>query len=435
MTYMRFNPGTIVEIRGADYRPTYANGRIQLTHTITGEVFRYEQPNGTFELPTTAQFSMMRACGDAVTKTARSSDPIRNYNEVSEWTRDQACDISPRVLRMAMICQILDENGVPNGRKATEKAIDKYWTLELINVFGAAPSADSVKKARQKRGRVGDRHPRHMVPLTGRIVSSPSQYREDQQLLWLCVLDGRKEGRKPTDILADYTYQLSLVHEGRHPSFAKPAQPYKRYSLRTVQRYFNALESDKTLATKIEEEAFKQDWSGAGKPLTVDFVMQYVIVDHTWLDVHVVCPALQMVLGRPWLTLAIDVKSRAVVGWTITFGDPSNWSVAEIMRRIVLPKRPPLAMASRYPILSVLCGKPGGLILDNAPEFRSHTLEAAARDAGFSVRFCPVKQPTYRAIGERAIQTINDQASRLLPGQTLTLNDARNRPASVVLPG
>lgn len=425
MPHIRFSPGAVIDVRGAEYRPAYAHGRIQLSHTITGEIFKYEQKDGSLELPTVEQFQLMQHCGDAVTRMPRSSDEIRNYNDAAEWTRDQAGEISARALRMATACQILDERGVPQGIGAIEVALQDCWTPALASQFGPKPSASSVKNWRKSRGSIGNRHPRHMVPLSGRHIMRPQEGGINQQLLWTCVLEGRKAGRTVADIHADYSYQLSLVNDGRHPSIDKPREPFGICSERTVRRRFNELESDKTLATSIEAEAVKQDWSGAGKPLTADFVMQHVIVDHTRLDVHVVCPALQMVLGRPWLTLAIDVKSRAIVGHLITFHDPSGWSVSEILRRIVLPKRPPPAMASRYPVLAMLCGKPGCLILDNAVEFRSHTLEAAARDAGFSVRFCPIKQPTYRAIGERAIKTLNDQITRLLPGRALTLNDAR----------
>ncbi|WP_242154071.1 hypothetical protein [Sphingomonas sp. BAUL-RG-20F-R05-02] len=429
MPHIRFSPGAVIDVRGAEYRPAYSHGRIQLAHMITGEIFKYEQKDGSLELPTVEQFQLMQHCGDAVTRMPRSSDEIRNYNDAAEWTRDQAGEISARALRMATACQILDERGVPQGIRAIKVALEDCWTPALASQFGPKPSASSVKNWRRNRGSIGNRHPRHMVPLSGRHIMRPQEGGINQQLLWTCVLEGRKAGRTVADIHADYSYQLSLVNDGRHPSIDKPREPFGICSERTVRRRFNELESDKTLATSIEVEAVKQDWSGAGKPLTADFVMQHVIVDHTWLDVHVVCPALQMVLGRPWLTLAIDVKSRAIVGHLITFHDPSRWSVSEVLRRIVLPKRPPPAMASRYPVLAMLCGKPGCLILDNAVEFRSHTLEAAARDAGFSVRFCPIKQPTYRAIGERAIKTLNDQITRLLPGRALTLNSTHLQPS------
>jgi hypothetical protein len=73
----------------------------------------------------------------------------------------------------------------------------------------------------------------------------------------------------------------------------------------------------------------------------------------------------------------------------------------------------------------MLRGKAGEVIVDNASEFRSHAMEAAARHAGFSVTFCPIGQPRYRAICERAISTLNSRLSKDLPGRALTLHDAR----------
>lgn len=93
-------------------------------------------------------------------------------------------------------------------------------------------------------------------------------------------------------------------------------------SKRTGSRRFHALESSETLQNEVEEQAREQAWLGAGEPLTADYAMQRVIIDQTWLDLHVACPKLEMVLGRPWLTLAIDVKSRAVVAHVITFQAP-----------------------------------------------------------------------------------------------------------------
>lgn len=425
MAFIRFNPGTIVNISGSEYRPDYSHGRVQLTHTTTGGVFRCEQPDGTMEMPDLDQFLDMQATGAAITRLIGSTNAIRAYNHNSDWTLDHVGKQGKRVKRMLVICQELDDRGIGFGHLETQRALDEFYTPEMVARYGRKPSAAAVRKWRQTRGRVGMRRVRDMVLLNGRKITDIKLNTVNQKILWASVYAGRKERRPPKWIWADYIYQLSLVNEGRHPTFAKPEIPYKAYCRRTVRRYFNAIESDENLPTTIAKEAAKQDWSGAGKSLSADLVMQYVIVDHTWLDCHIVCPHLRMLLGRPWLTLAIDVKSRAIVGWLITFHDPSSWSVAEIMRRIVRPKRPPAAMVSRYPMLAYLCGKPGCLILDNAVEFRSHNLEAAARDAGFSVRFCPIAEPTYRAVGERAIKTINQQVAELLPGATITINDAR----------
>lgn len=86
-----------------------------------------------------------------------------------------------------------------------------------------------------------------------------------------------------------------------------------------------------------------------------------------------------------------------------------------------LPKRPPPLDAERYPILKRLCGKPGELILDNASEFTGHGLEDAAKGGSFSVRFCSIEQPRYRAIGERGLGTAERKMLEHLPGQSMTI--------------
>lgn len=165
---------------------------------------------------------------------------------------------------------------------------------------------------------------------------------------------------------------------------------------------------------------------GAGKPLTASRILEKVIIDHTPLDAFVIVDLERdVVASKPWLTLATDVHSRAVLAWVISFRPPSYWTVCETLRRMGLPKRPPARDAERYPILKRICGKPAELILDNASEFTSHNLEDAAKCGGFAVRFCPVKQPTYRAIGERAFRTIPPMMLENLHGATKPIKEAR----------
>ena len=99
-----------------------------------------------------------------------------------------------------------------------------------------------------------------------------------------------------------------------------------------------------------------------------------------------------------WLTTLFDVCSRVVLGSVITAFPPSLWTVAEVIRRSNLPKRPPPAMASRYRILRRLCGRTAELVVDNGREFRGHGLENAAAQAGFSVRFAPIDLDTMQLV-------------------------------------
>jgi transposase InsO family protein len=55
-------------------------------------------------------------------------------------------------------------------------------------------------------------------------------------------------------------------------------------------------------------------------------------------------------LGRPWLTLAIDVASRVVTGFHVTFEPPSSLTVALALTQAVLPK-----ITARSDFHSLLC--------------------------------------------------------------------------------
>lgn len=426
MTYNKFRPGTLVEINGAQYLPHgYSGERLLFYHRAKGHRFECEQPNGSSALPTDEQFDQMLLDGTVVIRTPLSSNQIRNFNEESEWTIDDVAGIDDQALHRSELCEALDKHGVKQGNKAIEKALKEPWAAKIVRKFDNPPSPRTIRGWRSSRGYIGNRHPRHMVSLAGWQIEKVRKNDLNKQAMWVCVLEGLDEGHSVRSIHATYAAVVWQINEGTHSVIERPSKPLKIYDERTIRRACNALESSETLARRIAKQAAEQDWLGAGKPLTADFVMQRVIIDHTRLNAHVVCPKLEMVLGRPWLTLVIDVKSRAIVGYVITFFDPSFWTVGEAIRRMALPKRPPPEMVSRYPILAMLRGKASEVIVDNAVEFRSHGMEAAARHAGFSVSFCPIKQPRYRAICERAIQTMNNRLCNDLPGRTLTIHDAR----------
>jgi putative transposase len=63
-----------------------------------------------------------------------------------------------------------------------------------------------------------------------------------------------------------------------------------------------------------------------------------VQIDHTLVDVVIVDELKRLPLGRPWLTLAIDVASRMVTGFYLSLDAPSTLSVALALTQAVLPK-------------------------------------------------------------------------------------------------
>src|SRR5690606_11644124 len=85
-------------------------------------------------------------------------------------------------------------------------------------------------------------------------------------------------------------------------------------------------------AAREEYEQIHGHYPGADYPLA------FVQIDHTLLDIQAVSAKDRMPIGRVWLTLAIDVYSRIVVGFYITIEAPSAFSTCMCIRHAVLPK-------------------------------------------------------------------------------------------------
>ncbi len=141
-----------------------------------------------------------------------------------------------------------------------------------------------------------------------------------------------------------------------------------------------------------------------------------VQVDHTEVDVMVVDERERKPIGRPWLTLAIDLASRAVLGLSLSLEPPSTVSVALVLTHAVLPKE--LWLADRSIDLAwPMHGIPDVLHFDNAPEFHSEALRAGAEEYGIQLAFRPPATPHWGGHIERLIGTTMG-AVHLLPGST-----------------
>lgn len=146
-------------------------------------------------------------------------------------------------------------------------------------------------------------------------------------------------------------------------------------------------------------------------------LMECIEIDHTLADV-ILCSddEYRRVLGRPWVTLAIDVRSRMVVGVHVTFDAPSATSVALCMLNVLLPKEGFLAwlnIDAPWPAY----GCPRLIYVDNGKDFHSKALERGCNAVGADLQYRPVGSPHYGGMIERLIGTMMGKC-RLLPGTT-----------------
>ena len=155
----------------------------------------------------------------------------------------------------------------------------------------------------------------------------------------------------------------------------------------------------------------------------VDHPYSVIQIDHTFLDVILVDEEHRMAIGRPWITVAIDVYSRMVVGYYVSFDPPGALGTGICIANAILPKdgfRAKYGLDCSYPCM----GKPKAIHVDNAKEFRGHTLGKACMNLGINLIFRKVKTPNYGGHIERYLGTLAREI-HALPGATFGDRDQR----------
>ncbi|BCN76280.1 hypothetical protein RE0327_48790 (plasmid) [Prescottella equi] len=106
----------------------------------------------------------------------------------------------------------------------------------------------------------------------------------------------------------------------------------------------------------------------------VDGLLERVQIDHTVVDVMVVDERDRQPIGRPYLTVAIDVHSRCLLGMVLTL------EALGLVDRVSWP----------------MGGKPRQLYLDNAAEFKSEALRRGCEQHGIELDYRPSVASTTR---------------------------------------
>ncbi|MDC5821893.1 DDE-type integrase/transposase/recombinase [Vibrio europaeus] len=154
-----------------------------------------------------------------------------------------------------------------------------------------------------------------------------------------------------------------------------------------------------------------------------EYPLSVVQIDHTLLDIMLVDDIHRLPLMRPWVTMAIDVYSRMVVGFYVSYDPPGAVSVGACLSQAILPKDTWLVendIDASWPCWGV----PRTVHADNAKEFRGRMLQLACDQYGITLEWRPVARPHFGAHIERLLGTF---AKRIhaLPGSTFSNTQQR----------
>lgn len=158
--------------------------------------------------------------------------------------------------------------------------------------------------------------------------------------------------------------------------------------------------------------------SAGGVPPAIVAPLEQVQMDHTIIDLMIVDDINRQSIGRPYITVAIDVYSRCLIGMLITLEAPSAVSVGLCLAHAVCDKRPWLERMG-VDVDWPMTGKPLLLYIDNGSEFKSEALRRGCEQHGISLDYRPIGKTHYGGIIERVIGTLMQKIHEL-PGTTFS---------------
>jgi len=129
--------------------------------------------------------------------------------------------------------------------------------------------------------------------------------------------------------------------------------------------------------------------------------------DHTQLDILILDDNGDE--KRPWLTIILDDKSRAVAGYYLTVSAPSALNTSLALRQAIWRKQDPGWL---------VCGIPDTLYTDHGSDFTSRHIEQVCVELKIELIFSSIGKPRGRGKVERFFETINQMLLSQLPGYT-----------------
>jgi len=147
--------------------------------------------------------------------------------------------------------------------------------------------------------------------------------------------------------------------------------------------------------------------------------LERVELDHTPLDLIVVDEADRLPIGRPTVTLALDVYSGLPVGLHVGFEAAGYGAAMRCLLHAILPKEDARARyGTAHPWVAY--GLPETLVVDRAPHLVGGDLGDACGQLGIRLEPSPAGRPWFKGAIERQFRTHNTGLVHGLPGTTFS---------------
>lgn len=184
------------------------------------------------------------------------------------------------------------------------------------------------------------------------------------------------------------------------PTDSNADQPVSISSVRRVANEVGPYHKD---LARFGAAYARNKWRYSLNGVTSTRVLERVEVDHTQLDIVVICDRSGLPLGRPTITVIIDSYSGYVISFYVSFWGPGLGPTLNAMKIAVSPKN---SYCLENPELSnpwMGYGLFELAVVDNGLEFHSPQFKLASWHLNADIQYCAVRQPWLKPSVERVI--------------------------------
>ena len=191
----------------------------------------------------------------------------------------------------------------------------------------------------------------------------------------------------------------------------------RKYALpseNTVRNFFKSISEREKISRLRGPKAAQQLFNPVGFNEESIAPLYWCEMDHTEADIMCIDEETRKVIGKPWITVVIDVYSRAVLGFFCSFYEPGSYGTGRAVVHAMMPKESYLSSLGlaidRWP----MWGKMNNLRCDNAGEFKGNSIKLASQSYGIDFEFRVPGEPRMGAFIERWLGTFGERCKDVL---------------------
>jgi putative transposase len=311
------------------------------------------------------------------------------------------------IRRRSLVENIIRDYGEKPPRTLLQHAIEKYSKHET-----KAPSISTVTTWITRYRNSG----KSILSLTPRYhMRGNTKSKMDSKVRELC-LDALNRGyltQSRTTMQATLAISRALVT--KENGLRLPNEHLKLPTLSTLQSVLASIPRSEQLIARYGANAARVMLRNSIHDAEVNRPYARYEIDHTRLDIILVGENTGLIIGRPWLTLVVDKKTKVIAGFHLTMDPPSAQSLAAALKHAIMPK---CNLSEEVPGLKhdwPVFGKPMLVAVDHGMEFHSQEFQDACLQLGIQVAIMPRKTPWWKGTVERTLGTINRGVTNIAP--------------------